>query len=142
MAEKDMQEYNSLVARKNRTQNRYNACSDRIGECDYLLRRLRSARDQVAAQKRSFKTIKREDKDIYEEKYDWEGSKYNSFKIKGDVAIDMNEDYYDNTLDYVLDSLNNEITRIQNKRMEEYGLLGDLASALNSLGNKIRNFFN
>ncbi len=142
MAEKDMSQYNSLVRRRNTARNQYNACSNRIEECNYLLRRLRKAKERVAEQKRQFKTIKKEDEKIYKEKYEWEGQNYNSFKVKGDVAVDRNEDYYKNTLDYVLDSINNEITRIENKRMQEYGLLGRLGSTINSLANKIENFFN
>ncbi|MBE6801981.1 MAG: DUF5082 domain-containing protein [Ruminococcaceae bacterium] len=142
MAEKDVNQYNNLVRRRNTARRQYNACSDRIEECNYLLRRLRRAKERVAEQKRTFKTIKKEDSKIYKEKYDWEGKKYNSFKVKGEVAVDLNEDYYKNTLDYVLDSINNEITRIENKRMNEYGLLGRLGSTINSLGNKIENFFN
>ncbi len=142
MAEKDMNQYNSLVRRRKTARAQYRACSDRIEEYNYLLSRLRRAKERVAEQKKTFKTVKKEDAKIYKEKYDWEGKNYNSFKVKGEVAVDMNEDYYKNTLDYVLDSLNNEITRIENKRMNDYGLLGRLGSTINSLGNKIENFFN
>lgn len=142
MAEKDVNEYNRLVRQRRNARSQYNACSDRIENYDYLIRRLKSAKERVAEQKRTFNTINKEDKKIYKEKYDWEGQKYNSFKIKGEVATDFNDDYYKNTLDYVLDSINNEITRLQNERMEEYGLLGQLGSKINSLGTKIENFFN
>ena len=142
MAEKDVNEYNRLVRQRRNARSQYNACSDRIENYDYLIRRLKSAKERVAEQKRTFNTINKEDKKIYKETYDWEGQKYNSFKIKGEVATDFNDDYYKNTLDYVLDSINNEITRLQNERMEEYGLLGQLGSKINSLGTKIENFFN
>ncbi len=142
MAEKDVNEYNRLVRQRRNARSQYNACSDRIENYDYLIRRLKSAKERVAEQKRTFNTINKEDKKIYKKKYEWKGKNYDSFKIKGDVATDFNDDYYKNTLDYVLDSINNEITRLQNERMEEYGLLGQLGSKINSLGTKIENFFN
>ena len=40
------------------------------------------------------------------------------------------------------DELNNEITRLQNLRAEEWGILGKLYSVINDLGTKIANFFN
>ena len=142
MAEKDMNEYNSLVRQRKNARSQYNACSDRIENYDYLIRRLKNAKERVAEQKRTFNTINKEDKKIYKAKYEWKGKNYDSFKIKGNVATDFNDDYYKDTLDYVLDSINNEITRIQNKRIEEYGLLGRLGAKINSLGTKIENFFN
>lgn len=137
-----MNEYNKLVRQRKNARSQYKACNDRIENYNYLIKRLNNAKEKVAEQKRIFKTINKEDKKIYKEKYDWEGQKYNSFKIKGEVATDFNDDYYKNTLDYVLDSINNEITRLQNERMEDYGLLGRLGSKINSLGTKIENFFN
>ena len=140
--EKDRGEYNRLVNQKKSKQRQYNQCAARIEENEYLLRRLKPVRDTVAAQKKEFKQIKKEDKNTVKEKYSWEGKNYNDFKSKGNSMMDENEYYYKYSIDYVLDSLNNEITRIENNIMKEYGLLGSLGASINSLTNKIANFFN
>ena len=135
-------EYDSLVSQKNSTQRQYNACEDRIEDYDELLRRLRAAKDSVAELKDDFKDNKKLDKKMKKEKRKWKGSTNDKFISKMETLIEGNDDYYKKSLDKVHDSLNNEITRIENLRMEEKGLLGKLGATLNSLGNKIENFFN
>lgn len=135
-------EYDRLVSQKSNAQSQYDACSSRIENCDYLLRRLRKAKESIAELKESFKANKKLDKKLYEESPDWKGSTYASFSSKMSSLVIENDDYYKNSIDHVLDSLNNEITRMENQRMSEYGLLGRLGSWINSLANKIENFFN
>ena len=135
-------DYNSLVSQKASAQSQYNACSSRIEKCDYLLRRLQRAKESIVELKEAFKSNKKLDKNLHEEKRDWKGSTYNSFSTKMSTLIDVNDSYYKDSIDHILDSLNNEITRIENQRMSEYGLLGRLGSWINSLDNKIENFFN
>lgn len=136
------EEYNSLVNQKESKQRQYNATQDRIEECDYLLRRLKKAKETLSSQKSTFRKIKRADQDLVDKGYDWTGSTHSAFLSKGGSMEQEDEYYLGHSLDYVLDSLNNEITRIENKRNREYGILGELASAINWLGNKIENFFN
>lgn len=138
----DNAEYNKLVSQRNSARAQYNSCSSRINDCDELLRRLRKAKTAIKEQKETFKSIKKSDKNISKEKHDWEGSTYNSFKKKMGSLVDENEYYYKNSLDHVLDAINDEITRIENKKNDEKGLLGRLGSWINSLSNEIENFFN
>lgn len=138
----DNAEYDSLVVQKTSAQSQYNACSLRIENYDYLLHRLRSAKESIVELKEAFKSNKKLDEILQEEKSDWKGSTYNSFSIKMSTLIDVNDSYYKDSIDYILDSLNNEITRIENQRMSEYGLLGRIGSVINNLANKIENFFN
>ena len=138
----DNQEYDNLVSQKRNAQSQYNSCSSRIENCDYLLRRLRPAKESIEELKSSFKSNKKLDKKLLDEKRDWEGSTCNSFVSKMDAVVDDNENYYKYSIDHILDSINNEITRIENQRLQEYGLLGRLGSWINSLANKIENFFN
>lgn len=135
-------EYDSLVNQKSRAQSQYNACSSRIENCDYLLRRLRPAKESIVELKEAFNNNKRVDKNLYEKDHDWKGSTYNSFNAKMLTLNNANDSYYKDSIDHILDSLNDEITRIENQRMSEYGLLGRLGSWINSLANKIENFFN
>lgn len=138
----DNAEYNRLVNQKQTAQGQYNACANRIGDYDYLLRRLKQKKEWVADLKEAYKDHKKATQKIHDEDHDWKGSTYRSFSAKMDSVESADERYYKYTLDYVLDSLNNEITRIENLRMNEYGLLGQLGSKINSLVNKIENFFN
>lgn len=140
--EKNQQEYNDLVREKRTTQSQYNACESRIENCDYLLRRLRSVKEVITQEKRNFAAVITKDNRTVKEKYDFKGSNYDSFISKSSSMQLENTSYHKDSIDYVLDSLNNEITRIENQRLDEYGLLGKLGSALNSLANKIENFFN
>lgn len=138
----DNAEYDRLVGEKSNAQAQYDSCEDRIEDCDYLLRRLRSVKESIVELKGEFKNNKKLDKKLHEEDHDWKGSTYNSFSSKMTSLRETNETYYKDSIDHVLDSLNNEITRIENQRMSEYGLLGQLGSWINNLANKIENFFN
>lgn len=138
----DNAEYDRLVSQKSSAQSQYNACSSRIENCDYLLRRLRPAKESIVELKEAFKNNKKADKNLYDEKHEWKGSTYDLFISKMSALIEANDIYYKNSVDYVLDSLNDEITRIENQRMKDYGLLGKLGSWINSLSNEIENFFN
>ena len=138
----DSAEYQTLLNKQSETRSEYTACENRIGEYDYLLGRLRPVKQTLQEQKSNFSSIKKSDKNIINEKYAWKGVNYNDFKSSGDELEQVNNDYYKNTLDYLLDSINDEITRIENKRMQEKSLLGYLGSALNSIANEIENFLN
>ncbi len=135
-------EYDNLVNEKNATQRSYNACENRIEDCDELLRRLRPAKESIEDLKESFKENKKLDKKLKKEKRKWKGSTNDKFITEMESLIEVNDDYFENSLDVVLDAINTEITRIENIRLKEKGLLGRLGASLNSLANKIENFFN
>lgn len=138
----DNQEYNSLLSQKRYAQSQYSSCESRIENCDYLIRRLRRAKESISELKDTFNDTKKSDKRISQRKHEWKGDTYSTFKFKADDVNTQNNIYYKNSIDYVLDSINNEITRLENQRMNEYGLLGRLGSRINSLANAIENFFN
>lgn len=137
------EEYDQLVNEKDQRQREYDNCVDRIEDCDYLIGRLRAARDTVADLKDQFhREVRYKDKGIKNCEPQWTGSTHTAHQSKMTSLETINEEYYDDTLDYVLDSLNTEITRIKNKRNDEYGFLGWLGDRINNLGNMIENFFN
>lgn len=135
-------EYDSLVSQKKSKQREYNACEDRIDECNDKLRRLKAAKASVTELKASFNTNKKTDKKMKKEDRIWTGSTNDTFKNKMDCLIDANNDHYKHSIDYALDEINDEITRIENIKLKEKGLLGRLGASINSLANKIENFFN
>lgn len=136
------EEYYQLIYQRSNAQSQYNSCESRIENCDYLLQRLKSARSSISEIKKSFEGNKKLDKELYEENHDWKGSTYSAFDTKMVTLNEANESYYQNSIDYVLDALNDEITRITNQRMSEYGLLGQIGVWLNNLSNRINNYFN
>lgn len=138
----DNADYNKLINQKSNAQARYNSCKSRIENCDYLLSRLRPAKESIKELKFAFKKTKKADKVLCGGKYSWRGSTYDEFDLKMMDLMHTNDAYYIGSIDYVLDSINNEITRIENQRLSEYGLLGQLGSWINSLSNQIENFFN
>lgn len=140
MAQND--EYDSLCRQRDNTQREYNRSEDRIENYEYLLGRLRPVKNTVAGLKDRYREIKRADEKLMDAKRQWTGQQCSDFLVKGADVEGCNNYYYNYVLDHVLDELNNEITRIENLRLEEYGLLGRLGAKLNSLGNAIENFFN
>lgn len=137
-------EYESLKAQRRNAQAKYNATLGRIEECEYKISRLKRTKATLTEQKRSFASIKKDDKTIIDQKKRsaWSGSCFSSFRLSGAALIDTNEGFYRNSLDGALDAVNDEITRLENQKYNEYGLLGRLSSTINSLANKIENFFN
>lgn len=135
-------DYDSLVSQKRSAQRKYNACEDRIDALNAKLRRLRAAKESVTDLKESFKDNKKLDKKMKKEDRKWTGSTNDTFKSKMDSLIETNDDHYKYSIDYALDKINDEITRIENIKLEEKGLLGRLGASINSLANKIENFFN
>lgn len=135
-------EYKALKAQQRTARNRYQASQERIEDYDYRIRRLKRTKETVREQKSRFKSLKKEDERVVEAKRSWEGETQKRFKEKASEMIDENDYFYKHSLDHVLDGVNDEITRLENKRNAEYGVLGDIASLLNSLANRIENFFN
>ena len=138
----DYAEYDSLVSQKSQAEGQARACEKRVEDYDNKIERLKRAAHQLPGMKSSFKSIRKAEKALSETGNDWMGETKNKFAQKIDTLETQNDRYYKNTLDYVHDELNNEITRLQNLRAEEWGILGRLYGVINDLGTKIANFFN
>lgn len=124
------------------TESKKRACENRIAKYNAQLERLYPIKTIISNQKKAFKGLCTKTDDLLDADRTWKGSNYDDFIQKGGWLSDDNVYFRDKSLDHILDSLNNKITEIENKRNNEYGLLGRLASALNSLWNKIENFWN
>lgn len=135
-------DYDALLVERSRKRAEYQACESRIDECDYLLRRLRTAKEEIVAQKAAYRKLIKTEQGIIDQKYAWKGESYDSYCRNANEVQRENAFYLNYSLDRALDTLNNRITEIENKRLREFGLLGQLASALNYLSNSIENFFN
>lgn len=135
-------EYEGLISRHDNARQQYNTSMRRIEEYNYTIRRLKNVKTMISDEKKAFKTLKKADEGILDAKRNWEGQTKTVFLIKGKAMTSENDYYYKKSLDRILDALNDEITMLENKRNREYGILGDLASLINSLVNEIENFFN
>lgn len=138
----DNAEYDSLVSQQKQADDQAKACEKRIEDYDNRIERLKRAVANLPGMKRSFKSTRKAEKALADTGDDWKGETQSRFSQKIDTLETQNDRYYKNTLDYVHDELNNEITRLQNLRAEEWGILGKLYSVINDLGTKIANFFN
>ena len=144
MAEtKDMQGYYNLIGDKRYAQSKYYEYEELYQECTRKINRLKAAKETIAVKKVTFNNIKRNDKRTVEAKYEWAGSTYKKIIVnKGTDLIDENNNYYEDSIDHVLDAINDEITRLQNKRRSFLGSMNGLLSAINNLSNRIENYFN
>lgn len=138
----DNAEYDSLVSQKSQAEGQARACEKRIENYDYKIERLKRAVANLPGMKSSFKSTRKAEKALSDTGNDWKGETQSRFSQKIDTLERQNNIYYKNTLDYVHDELNNEITRLQNLRAEQWGILGKLYGVINDLGTKIANFFN
>ena len=137
----DQAEYEALKRQRSDAEREYRQRENRIHEYDYLLSRLRPAYRELYDEKHTFREIWAQENKNANEKRDWKGSHYNRFETDANMICEEDRSYH-RSLDYTLDALNDEITRIENLRMQEYGILGRLGSWINTLANKIENFFN
>ena len=136
-------EYYSLCAQRDSAQASYNSTANRIDACKKKIERLKKTRTVLIQAKKDFSSVNNDDKmEFYKKRNIWKGQTFSDFESAGDDLISENNYYYKHSLDATHDAINDEITRLQNQINNEYGLLGRLASAINSLKNEIRNFFN
>ncbi len=141
--ESKIQERKNLERQASDARAARDACQDRIDDIEETLERLKRVERSVASIKEDFKKNVRDvDKDLRSERLKWKGDTRDHFKDWMDLVHEGNKNYYKNSLDHVHDSLNNEITRLENKLLEEYGIFGKLCGKINSLKNKIKNLLN
>lgn len=136
------EEYASLNRDYADTESKKRASENRIAKYNAQLERLYPIKTTISTQKKNFKKICSGTDDLLDEERKWTGDNYQDFLKKGGWLSDDNVYFRDKSLDFILDSLNTKITEIENKRNNEYGVLGKLVSALNSLWNKIENYWN
>ena len=137
------EEYESLKTQQKNAQDQYNQAQYRIEDNNYKISRLKKTKATLIEQKAAFKRVKDDDRKLVQKRRTgFKGREFSSFQSKGSSLICENDAFLNASLDSALDAVNNEITRLENLNYNEYGLLGQLTSVINSLANKIENFFN
>ena len=139
----DYDEYNRLVNQRSDAWRRYNNSQNTIEDCEYKISRLKRTKDALTQLKSSFAEVRKSDeRAVRDKRNNWKGQKFDDFQKKGSVMISEDEIFYEGSLDAALDAVNNEITRLENVKYNQFGILGQLSSWINSLSNAIENFFN
>lgn len=132
----------ALRGQREYTRQQYNNAQGRMNAINAKILRLKSAKTELESAKDRFKDFKEKDRKLFDTGGKWRGRSKSLFALKGNRIHIENERFYVKQLDRLLDSVNDEITRLENERNNLYGILGRLASGLNSLANEIENFFN
>lgn len=138
----EQEDYNVLVEKLNKKRNEYYAALARIEANNALLDRLKPVKKEVTSLKNSFNYYVMLQDEYEKESTLWEGQQYQNYLNEITDIQSENSDYYHNSLDKVLDALNNKITYLENENLAEAGLVGKLIGVINTLANKVENFFN
>ena len=140
--QKDPAEYQKVSNEHGAATRQRDACEQRIKDLEYNKERLQKKYDWVSDLKEAFKPEQKQTKKVPDEDHKWKGSTYTDFVDKVDWVISENDIYYKDSLDYAHDQINNKLTEIENKLLEERGLFGRLCAKVNTLWNKLQNWGN
>ena len=135
------EEYERLRDEERATQDSLDDAYNEYGSTQDKINRLKSVRRTLYECCDSFKDVKKNVKRLVRDDYKWTGENYNLFSSYSSSLRGANDDYYRN-LDEARDSINDEITRLENEMYRQEGLIGHLRALLNSLANKIQNVSN
>lgn len=134
--------YNALRELLEKKREEYRAAKKRMAHYEGLLERLKPVKKEISSLKYAFLyDVKKPDAHNKESDL-WVGEQYRGFQRDIEALESENDNYYRGSLDYILDALNDEITRVENLYLAEQGLVGRLAGVINSLANEVENFFN
>jgi predicted RNase H-like nuclease (RuvC/YqgF family) len=107
------------------------------------LRRLRACKGEIAQGKSTFKQFDRKASSLdVTPKSLWEGEKANLFDTLYEEKTDSSFSHYNDQVDYTLDQLYDEITRLENELMNNESLISSLQMGINSLLNELEKLFN
>ena len=134
---------NSKERELQRLREEFDSLKTKMQETEKKIKRLKKSRIAVMELKKEFKEkVKRPSEDCRDKTDRWEGSTFDSFRKKEDKAIAKEKDYYKYALDFANDSINDEITRLQRERSENFGVLGKINSNILAIKNEIENVIN
>ena len=134
--------YSSLSRQRDNKYDEKRSCERRIRNIEEDLRRLRSAKNVVSDVKSDISNLANKTRSGFNDLSNWQGQEYNWAKGCGTDQISNDTIKYRNDADRILDRLCDEITRLENERRKNQGLLGSIVNAINDLGNAIEKLFN
>ena len=135
------EEYERLIDEQRTAQDDLDNVNNEYIRTQDQLERLKNVRRMLYDYCDSFRDVKKDVRRVLRDNYDWTGENFNRFSNYSSFLRDENENYYRN-LDDARDAINNEITRLENDMYRQEGLIGYFRALLNTIANKIQNFFN
>ncbi len=142
MVDNNIDEINKVESSIRSTEREISDVNMSIREIDKKLDKLIPAEKELSEEKYYIRENFNKMREISEEKLIWIGDTKELFdKLYGNNFSESCFRYM-SELDNVHDELNDEITRLENFKYEQNGLLGHLRSKLNSLGNTLSNLLN
>ncbi len=111
-------------------------------EYDEILERLEQAKRIVTFQKEEFGRRVDAEAEFGDSTAEWKGNTFDTFQKQLETLTQENRDYLKHDLDQFLDEICDEITKFENKRNNNFIILGDLQSGINNLLNEIEKGFN
>lgn len=136
-----MSDISSLRSQRSYKIQQRNQCQSRIDSIGRKLERLERAKRELTSHKSNAKIKKTDGDNFPDQMTRWEGDKHNEYISETDQLSSYMDGYYKAT-DRALDAVCDAITSLENERASQYGLLGSLVSAINSLGNEIEKLLN
>lgn len=103
--------------------------------------RLEAAYDYITTIKSDFKTVKKQVTSYIEEDRQWAGENKETMDGHMTTYSSYNITYY-KYIDDVHDTINNEITALENEMREGTGIFANLVSTINSIGTALQNWLN
>ena len=138
---KKQEEYNNLVSQKNTASNSYQTALSQKAVLETKISRLETAKRSVQNSKEEYGRIKEKDKKDINQKRKWKGNQYDFFINNSTILMEKEQNYYKN-IDHILDSINTEISKLENELRNKKTLLNGLLNTINTLATQIENFFN
>jgi len=132
----------SIRAQISSAESQIDGCNAYIAELQEKIARLQEVKPIVSGVKNKLRNAETElnGKIAMQEK--WRGDTKLSYdEAAYDKIFVPYERYYDE-VDDILDSINDEITRMENEIYEQQGIIGKLRAWCNSLWNELANLFN
>ncbi len=136
------EEYDKKVKEKEEQEEEQDRLEQENEDYDEMIKRLETAKTTVTAEKNTFERIKKNTNTALESELKWTGDNYNKYVTKGGYLSAENQNYYDNSLDFVLDEINLKITDIKKLRRGNETLLEKIANVITDLATEIENWWN
>lgn len=109
---------------------------DRIARLEYVKTVVSSVKDDVSELSSS---IKKKPESYVDH---WGGDHYTWISTFTENEIGLNYDKYISNVDYILDSLCDEITRLRNESRNLGSIINSIANSIDNIINEIEKFFN
>ena len=145
MEERDQQGLTNLENEKRKNEADQQVVKNQINDLDEHISRLRSAYDAIGESKHEIEYVQ-EAIACKARSYggSWKGRKYDCFLMDCSNSGGLHAAYqfYINEVDWIQDSINEEIYRLECQKSEKYGILQGLVNAWNRVVTDIRNYWN